>query len=137
MCSTYVAGVLTISRSECLPFSFYSESGLQHLFLQALLNHIKSGFDMGVYWKTLNDSGVTKERMLSYDRPVRSEPKFKADQKDGLIRDLTHYLRTLKVCFSALPVVSFLIILCQSEKGEFQDLEVLVRESMIFLCRKL
>jgi alpha-glucan,water dikinase len=85
----------------------------------------------------LNDSGVTKERMLSYDRPVRSEPKFKADQKDGLIRDLTHYLRTLKVCFSALPVVSFLIILCQSEKGEFQDLEVLVRESMIFLCRKL
>lgn len=67
-----------------------------HVPLQALLNYIKTGFNMDVYWKTLNENGVTKERMLSYDRPVRSEPKFRADQKDGLIRDLTNYLRTLK-----------------------------------------
>lgn len=52
---------------------------------------------MDVYWKTLNDNGVTKERMRSYDRPIVSEPKLRADQKDGLIRDLTNYLRTLKV----------------------------------------
>ncbi|KAG0553488.1 hypothetical protein KC19_12G015100 [Ceratodon purpureus] len=73
---------------------------------QALLDYIKSGFDMKVYWKTLNDNGVTKERMLSYDRPVRSEPKFKADQKDGLIRDLTHYLRTLKAVHSGADLES-------------------------------
>ncbi len=53
---------------------------------------------MEVYWKTLNDNGVTKERMRSYDRPIVSEPKLRTDQKDGLIRDLTAYLRTLKVC---------------------------------------
>jgi hypothetical protein len=65
---------------------------------QALLDYIKSGFKMEVYWKTLNDNGVTKERMRSYDRPIVSEPKLRTDQKDGLIRDLTAYLRTLKVC---------------------------------------
>jgi alpha-glucan,water dikinase len=63
---------------------------------QALLDYIKSGFRMEVYWKTLNDNGVTKERMRSYDRPIVSEPKLRTDQKDGLIRDLTAYLRTLK-----------------------------------------
>lgn len=63
---------------------------------------------MDLYWKTLNDNGVTKERMLSYDRPVRSEPKFREDQKDALIRDLTNYLRTLKVFFQAF---SFLLLL--------------------------
>jgi hypothetical protein len=51
-----------------------------------------------VYWKTLNDNGVTKERMRSYDRQICSEPNLRPDQKDGLIRDLTNYLRTLKVC---------------------------------------
>ena len=71
------------------------------------MDYIKSDFDMKVYWKTLNDNGVTKERMMSYDRPVRSEPTFKAEQKDRLIKDLTHYLRTLKVCFNALPFVPF------------------------------
>jgi alpha-glucan,water dikinase len=73
---------------------------------EALLNYIKSGFKMDVYWKTLNDNGVTKERMLSYDRPVRSEPKFREDQKDALIRDLTNYLRTLKAVHSGADLES-------------------------------
>jgi hypothetical protein len=78
---------------------------------QALLEHIKSGFNMDVYWKTLNDNGVTKERMRSYDRPIVSEPKLRADQKDGLIRDLTNYLRTLKVgtiiLIASFPAATF------------------------------
>uniref|UniRef100_A0A7I4D941 Pyruvate phosphate dikinase AMP/ATP-binding domain-containing protein n=1 Tax=Physcomitrium patens TaxID=3218 RepID=A0A7I4D941_PHYPA len=76
------------------------------IICEALLNYIKTGFNMDVYWKTLNENGVTKERMLSYDRPVRSEPKFRADQKDGLIRDLTNYLRTLKAVHSGADLES-------------------------------
>lgn len=87
------------------------------------MDYIKSGFKMDVYWKTLNENGVTKERMLSYDRPVRSEPKFRADQKDVLIRDLTNYLRTLKVCFNTLLAFSFLFILCQSDNQVPNDLK--------------
>lgn len=61
------------------------------------MDYVKSDFDMSVYWKTLNDNGITKERLLSYDRAIHSEPNFKREQKDGLLRDLGHYMRTLKV----------------------------------------
>lgn len=65
---------------------------------------------MAVYWKTLNDNGVTKERMRSYDRQICSEPSLRHDQKDGLIRDLTNYLRTLKVFINTLyPVRMYLV----------------------------
>lgn len=42
-------------------------------------------------------NGITKERLLSYDRAIHSEPHFRRDQKEGLLRDLGHYMRTLKV----------------------------------------
>lgn len=67
------------------------------MFFQALLDYIKSDFDISVYWKTLNENGITKERLLSYDRAIHSEPKLRSDQKEGLLRDLGHYLKTLKV----------------------------------------
>ncbi|CAA0819704.1 Alpha-glucan water dikinase 1- chloroplastic [Striga hermonthica] len=67
---------------------------------QALINYIKDDFDINVYWKTLNDNGITKERLLSYDRAIHSEPNFRQDQKEGLLRDLGHYMRTLKAVHS-------------------------------------
>lgn len=67
------------------------------MFLQALIDYIKSDFDVSVYWKTLKENGITKERLLSYDRGIHSEPKFRRDQKDSLLRDLGNYMRTLKV----------------------------------------
>lgn len=45
----------------------------------------------------MNDNGITKERLLSYDRGIHSEPNFRRDQKQGLLRDLGNYMRTLKV----------------------------------------
>lgn len=61
------------------------------------MDYIKNDFDISVYWKTLNDNGITKERLLSYDRAIHSEPHFRSDQRDGLLRDLGNYMRTLKV----------------------------------------
>lgn len=72
--------------------------GLVSLHGQALLDYIKSDFDIGVYWDTLKKDGITKERLLSYDRPIHSEPNFRSEQKDGLLRDLGNYMRSLKVC---------------------------------------
>ncbi|KAJ6771216.1 ALPHA-GLUCAN WATER DIKINASE 1 CHLOROPLASTIC-RELATED, partial [Salix koriyanagi] len=66
------------------------------IICQALIDYIKSDFDMSVYWKTLNENGITKERILSYDRAIHSEPNFRRDQRDGLLHDLGNYLRTLK-----------------------------------------
>lgn len=78
-------------------FQIWSYIFVSHL-LQALIDYIKSDFDISVYWNTLNTNGITKERLLSYDRAIRNEPKFRRDQKDSLLRDLGNYMRTLKVC---------------------------------------
>ncbi|KAL0364189.1 UNVERIFIED_CONTAM: Alpha-glucan water dikinase, chloroplastic [Sesamum angustifolium] len=76
------------------------------IICQALMDYIKSDFDISVYWKTLNDNGITKERLLSYDRAIHSEPNFRRDQKDGLLRDLGNYMRTLKAVHSGADLES-------------------------------
>uniref|UniRef100_A0A6N2K1Z4 alpha-glucan, water dikinase n=1 Tax=Salix viminalis TaxID=40686 RepID=A0A6N2K1Z4_SALVM len=76
------------------------------IICQALIDYIKSDFDVGVYWKTLNENGITKERLLSYDRAIHSEPNFRRDQRDGLLRDLGNYMRTLKAVHSGADLDS-------------------------------
>ncbi|KAM1170836.1 hypothetical protein ACFX15_020715 [Malus domestica] len=90
---------------------------------QALIDYIKNDFDIGVYWKTLNENGITKERLLSYDRAIRNEPNFRSDQKDGLLRDLGHYMRTLKAVHSGADLESA-IQNCMGYKDEGQGFMV-------------
>ncbi|KAG4116104.1 hypothetical protein ERO13_D12G149000v2 [Gossypium hirsutum] len=73
---------------------------------QALIDYIKSDFDISIYWKTLAENGITKERLLSYDCAIHSDPSFRRDQKDGLLRDLGHYMRTLKAVHSGADLES-------------------------------
>ncbi|XP_040380962.1 alpha-glucan water dikinase, chloroplastic [Oryza brachyantha] len=84
---------------------------------QALLDYIKSDFDIGVYWDTLNKNGITKERLLSYDRPIHSEPNFRSEQKEGLLRDLGNYMRSLKAVHSGADLESA-IATCMGYKSE-------------------
>ena len=42
-------------------------------------------------------NGIDAARLASYDRAIRDEPSFKPEQVEGLTRDLTAYLSTLKV----------------------------------------
>lgn len=90
---------------------------------QALIDYIKSDFDISVYWKTLNENGITKERLLSYDRAIHSEPSFRRDQKDGLLRDLGNYMRTLKAVHSGADLESA-ISNCMGYKAEGQGFMV-------------
>eukprot|EP00897_Mesotaenium_endlicherianum_P000721 jgi/Mesen1/1064/ME000123S00237 len=73
---------------------------------QALLDYIRADFSIDVYWKTLNDNGVSRERLASYDRPIVSEPKLRANQKDGLLRDLGEYMKSLKAVHSGADLES-------------------------------
>ncbi|CAN0893175.1 Alpha-glucan water dikinase, chloroplastic [Linum grandiflorum] len=93
------------------------------IICQALIDHISSDFDMSVYWKTLNDNGITKERLLSYDRAIHNEPNFRRDQKDGLLRDLGSYMRTLKAVHSGADLESA-IANCMGYKAEGQGFMV-------------
>lgn len=90
----------------CLEFLNCKHLGFEVLMVlsllgQALIDYIKSDFDISVYWDTLNKNGITKERLLSYDRAIHSEPNFRSEQKEGLLRDLGNYMRSLKVCDTA------------------------------------
>ncbi|KAM3209728.1 hypothetical protein ACQJBY_064038 [Aegilops geniculata] len=84
---------------------------------QAIIDYIKSDFDINVYWDTLNKNGITKERLLSYDRAIHSEPKFRSDQKEGLLHDLGNYMRSLKAVHSGADLESA-IATCMGYKSE-------------------
>ncbi|CAO2038492.1 unnamed protein product [Urochloa humidicola] len=73
---------------------------------QALMDYLSSDLDIKVYWDTLNKNGITKERLLSYDHPIHSEPNLKSDQKAGLLHDLANYMRSLKVVHSGADLES-------------------------------
>ncbi|CAA6665517.1 unnamed protein product [Spirodela intermedia] len=90
---------------------------------QALIDYIKSDFDISVYWNTLESNGINKERLLSYDRAIHSEPRFRHDQKEGLLRDLGHYMRTLKAVHSGADLESS-IATCMGYRAEGQGFMV-------------
>ncbi|CAI0405203.1 unnamed protein product, partial [Linum tenue] len=93
------------------------------IICQALIDYINCDFDLGVYWKTLNENGITKERLLSYDRAIHSEPNFRRDQKDGLLRDLGSYMRTLKAVHSGADLESA-VANCMGYRAEGQGFMV-------------
>ncbi|KAM0898306.1 hypothetical protein ACQ4PT_022016 [Festuca glaucescens] len=76
------------------------------LVIQALMDYMNSDLDIKVYWDTLNKNGITKERLLSYDHPIHSEPNLKSEQKEGLLHDLTNYMRSLKAVHSGADLES-------------------------------
>ncbi|KAJ4851076.1 Alpha-glucan water dikinase 2 [Turnera subulata] len=76
------------------------------IICEALINYVRSDFSIDAYWKTLNSNGLTKEKLASYDRPIKSEPHFRTDVKEGLICDLTKYLKTLKAVHSGADLES-------------------------------
>ncbi|KAM0898313.1 hypothetical protein ACQ4PT_022016 [Festuca glaucescens] len=73
---------------------------------EALMDYMNSDLDIKVYWDTLNKNGITKERLLSYDHPIHSEPNLKSEQKEGLLHDLTNYMRSLKAVHSGADLES-------------------------------
>ena len=63
------------------------------IICEALINFLKNKGDLKIYWKTLNDGGITKERMAKYERAIRHEPEY----RDNLnILDFENYLKILK-----------------------------------------
>eukprot|EP00793_Prasinoderma_coloniale_P005007 PRCOL_00000768-RA len=75
---------------------------------QALMDHIESGFDMGVYWGTLEENGIDAARLASYDRKITSEPSLNGAHGNPkkLYDDLANYLRSLKAVHSGADLES-------------------------------
>ncbi|GAX75502.1 hypothetical protein CEUSTIGMA_g2945.t1 [Chlamydomonas eustigma] len=73
---------------------------------QALIAMLQGGLDIKAYWRTLNDSGITAQRLASYDRAIRNEPRFNPSQVPGLLMDLQSYLQTLQAVHSGADLSS-------------------------------
>jgi alpha-glucan,water dikinase len=63
---------------------------------EAYLEFLRSDGNLDRFYERLEDSGVTKKILESYERPVKSHPDFIPHLKEALIRDFEHFLGILK-----------------------------------------
>ena len=62
----------------------------------AYLEFLRSNGDIDLFYKRLEGGGVTRKRMESYERPIRSQPAFIPHLKEALIHDFEHFLGILR-----------------------------------------
>lgn len=89
---------------------------------QALLNYLKAGGNISVYWDSLKKAGITRERLASFERKIVSEPYF----NPSLIPDFENFLNILKAVHSS----SDLNLMFDSAKyalgNEFRKIEEII-----------
>jgi len=68
---------------------------------QALLNYLKGGGNIKIYWDSLVKSGITKERLASFERKIISEPYY----NPNLIPDFENFLQILKKVHSSNDLI--------------------------------
>ena len=69
---------------------------------EAVINFLKAKGDMSVYWKTLKEGGISKERLASYERNITNEPWYSPTYN---IADFENYLRILKSVHASTDLV--------------------------------
>jgi alpha-glucan,water dikinase len=83
---------------------------------EAYLAFLRSDGDTKVFYETLQNGGVTAERLRSFDRPITVDPEYIPHIKDGLIHDFENYLRLLRSVHSGTDMESAV-----ADAGRFID----------------
>jgi alpha-glucan,water dikinase len=73
---------------------------------QAYLAFLRSNGDVAMFYRTLEEGGVTRERLHNFERPIRTDPVFYGDRKDALIGEFEHFLTILKSVHSGTDLDS-------------------------------
>lgn len=68
---------------------------------EAYLAFLRAHGDRSAFYSTLQAGGVTRERLLSYERPIRSEPDFVPPLRDALLHDFGEFLGVLRAVHAA------------------------------------
>lgn len=63
---------------------------------EAYLEFLRSDGNLDRFYKKLEEGGVKKERLESYERPIKSRPDFIPHLKEALIHDFENFLGILK-----------------------------------------
>ena len=69
---------------------------------QAVIDFLRAKGDVSVYWKTLKEGGITKERLASYERNITNEPWYRPNINIG---DFENYLRILKSVHASTDLI--------------------------------
>jgi alpha-glucan,water dikinase len=67
---------------------------------QAYIEFLNSNGNQDRFYQVLRENGVTRERLESFERPIRSSPQFFGHLKDGLLHDFWNFLKILKASHS-------------------------------------
>jgi alpha-glucan, water dikinase len=67
---------------------------------EAYLAFLRNNGNRDSFYQTLEAGGVTRQRLESFERPIRSHPDFVPHLKDALIHDFQNFLRTLRASHS-------------------------------------
>lgn len=62
----------------------------------ALMEYWRNDGDLGAYWRVIGASGLTRERMASYEQPITVDPDFHGHIKDTMLWELGRYGSLLK-----------------------------------------
>jgi alpha-glucan,water dikinase len=63
---------------------------------EAYLAFLRCNGDVPTFYRTLEQGGVTRERLRGFERPIRTDPEFYGDRKDALVGEFENFLRILK-----------------------------------------
>ena len=64
--------------------------------LQAVIAFLESRGDHSAFWRVLNDHGITKERLASYERKITMEPHMVQTDINELVNDFKAYLSVIQ-----------------------------------------
>ena len=73
---------------------------------RAYLEFLRSDGNLDRFYQTLDEDGVTRERLAGYERPITTPPDFPAHLKDALIHDFEHFLGLLRSIHSGTDLDS-------------------------------
>ncbi len=68
---------------------------------QAYLEFLRRNGDQAAFYDTLTAGGVSRERLLGYERPIRSHPDFIPHLREALLHDFGDFLGVLRAVHSA------------------------------------
>ncbi|MBN2712255.1 MAG: hypothetical protein JXR97_07430, partial [Planctomycetes bacterium] len=63
---------------------------------EAYLAFLESNGNTAAFYDTLGRSGVTRQRLTEFERPIRTDPQFWPEKRDSLISEFRNYLDILK-----------------------------------------
>jgi alpha-glucan, water dikinase len=89
---------------------------------EAYLEFLRSNGNVNRFYETLQAGGVTRQRLETFERPIRSSPQFVGHLKDGLLHDFGEFLKVLKASHAGTDLETAINAARDQLDGDFQGL---------------